>query len=203
MNKKVVLGLDLGQQNDYSVLSAVELDLSISKDSRAIYQIPYIKRYPLKTNYSFIVDDVFNIVDKFGLNKDALLVVDYTGVGRPVVDLFRERGAKPLALTITGGNKSHWPSKIEANVPKREIVSYLQIVLQSGRLKIAKELSLINKLVDEFLSFKLKIVDSGNTIKSIMEGSYGINDDIVMSIGIAIWAGEYFTRRSLFAIGGN
>jgi len=200
---RIIIGLDLGQQNDYSVLTIVNLTLAKDHMSKVLYSVPFIKRYPLKTNYSYIVDDIFLLTTKFEVLTDAMLVVDNTGVGRPVVDMFRERGAKPLAITITGGSKTNWVSKVEANVPKRDIVSCLQIVLQNKRLKIAKDLLLIPKLVDEFLAFKLRIVDSASNIKSIMEGSYGINDDIVMSIGIAIWTGEYFTKRSLFAIGGN
>jgi hypothetical protein len=33
-----------------------------------------------------------------------VLAVDATGVGKPVVDLLRERGLAPMAVTITGGD---------------------------------------------------------------------------------------------------
>lgn len=200
---RYILGLDLGQQNDYSVLSVVRILLPDGIGHRARYEVPFIKRYQLKTNYSSVVEDVSSLINSIAELEGALLVVDYTGVGRPVVDLFKDKGKLPLAINITGGAKVSWPTKQSANVPKREIVSYLQIVLQNGRLKIAKELPLIQKLVDEFLAFKIRIVDSGKNIKSSMEGAYGLNDDIVMSLGIAIWTGEYFTKKSLYAIGGN
>ena len=38
------------------------------------------------------------------LDGQAPLVVDQTGVGRPVVDLFREVGLKPIAVTLTAGD---------------------------------------------------------------------------------------------------
>lgn len=198
---RYVLGLDLGQQNDYSVLSI--FNIRFNNENRPVYELPYLARFNLKTSYVDIVDEVINIITKYNLMLNYTLIVDYTGVGRPVVDLFRQKHLNPVALSITGGIKTNWVTKTEVNVPKKDIVTYLQLVLQNKRLAIAHDLPLLRTLTQEFLSFQLKIRDNPMAVTSSYGGAYGINDDIVMSMGIAVWLIEYHSRRRLFAIGGS
>lgn len=196
-----VLGLDLGQQNDYSVLSV--FTVKFNEDNRALYELPYLKRFRLKTSYVDIVDQVIAIINKYNLLLNYSLIVDYTGVGRPVVDLFRQKHLNPVALSITGGIKTNWVTNVEVNVPKKDIVTYLQLVLQNNRIAIAHDLPLLRTLTQEFLSFQLKIRDNTMSVTSSYGGAYGVNDDIVMSMGIAVWLIEYHSKRRLFAIGGS
>lgn len=198
---RYVLGLDLGQQNDYSVLSVFNVKLSDS--NRPAYELPYLTRFNLKTSYVDIVDEVISIIDRYNLSLNYTLIVDYTGVGRPVVDLFRQKHLNPVALSITGGARTNWVTRVEVNVPKKDIVTYLQLVLQTERLTIAHDLPLLRTLTQEFLSFQLKIRDNSMSVTSSYGGAYGINDDIVMSMGIAVWLVEYHSKRRLFAVGGS
>jgi len=198
---RYILGLDLGQQNDYSVLSV--FNVKFNSSNRPIYEMPYLARFNLKTSYVDIVDEVIDIISKYNLSLNYTLIVDYTGVGRPVVDLFRQKHLNPVALSITGGAKTNWVTKTEVNVPKKDIVTYLQLVLQNKRIAIAHDLPLLRTLTQEFLSFQLKIRNNSMSVSSTYGGAYGVNDDIVMSMGIAIWLVEYHSRRRLFAVGGR
>ena len=69
------------------------------------------------------------------------LVVDATGVGRPVVDLLvRERLPCQLwAVTITGGDAETYTNGYY-RVPKRDLIVGLQLVFQNRELQIAKGL---------------------------------------------------------------
>jgi hypothetical protein len=113
-----------------------------------------------------------------------LLVVDATGVGRPVIDMLRQRGLKPVPITITGGDLvSHegggW------RVPKRDLVSVVQVALQTDRLKFAKDLPMVPVLVQELLAFRVKISEAGqDTYGSWREGTH---DDMVLAIACAAW----------------
>lgn len=69
------------------------------------------------------------------------VLVDYTGVGRPVFDMFAGRHAlrSALGVVITGGRDTTrhgagW------SVPKGELVSKLQALLHAGELRIAASL---------------------------------------------------------------
>lgn len=200
-SQRYVLGLDLGQQNDYSVLSI--FNVKFDGDNRPLYELPYMKRFSLKTSYVDIVDEVIAIITKYNLLLNYSLIVDYTGVGRPVVDLFRQKHLNPVALSITGGARTNWVTNVEVNVPKKDIVTYLQLVLQNNRIALAHDLPLLRTLTQEFLSFQLKIRDNTTSVTSSYGGAYGVNDDIVMSMGIAIWLIEYHSKRRLFAVGGR
>ena len=100
----------------------------------------HLQRFKLGTPYPTIVSAIGKLIA--GLPKrdrQPELVVDPTGVGRPIVVMLTKAGLRPIAVTITGGiNKNS--SGFAHSEPKRNLVSALQIVLQSGRLKIARGL---------------------------------------------------------------
>jgi hypothetical protein len=66
-------------------------------------------------------------------------VVDATGVGAPVVDLLRAAGIgeRLVAVTITGSDDVTRGPGGDWRVPKRDLVTGLQVMLQSGELGIA------------------------------------------------------------------
>src|SRR6266851_9529334 len=65
-----------------------------------IYQVGHLERMPLGTPYPGIVAHVGRLLGKL---PDPELVIDYTGVGRPVFDLFTYAGISPVGVLITGG----------------------------------------------------------------------------------------------------
>ena len=67
----------------------------------AIFQVGHLERLPLGTTYPAIVHHVGRLVAR--LPQGTELVIDYTGVGRPVFDLFRYSGIFPTGMLITSG----------------------------------------------------------------------------------------------------
>src|SRR3954447_5415948 len=65
------------------------------------------------------------------------VVMDATGVGRPVVDLLREAGLDPVAVTIHGGDQVIRVNERECRVPKRDLVGSVQAAMQTRRLRAA------------------------------------------------------------------
>lgn len=196
-----ILGLDLGQQHDYSILSILEI--FVSEALEVTYVLRYLKEYRLRTDYVSVVADVTSIVESERLHGKNVLVVDCSGVGRPVMDLFRSGGVNPIGLTITSGSSSRWIDSVNVNVSKREIVSCIQIVCQNKRFKIPSDLQLIDKVKKEFLGFKARISKAGAS--TFEAAGSGMHDDIVMSLGIALWYGEEVNRRGrkVRLLGGN
>jgi hypothetical protein len=185
-----LVGLDIGKQQDYTVLSILELKLY---DIIPKYTLKHIVRYPLRTDYIYIVDNVCKQLDDERLNGKCSLVLDHSGVGSPVYELFRNNltNTTPIGVTITGGNNTHWRDNSNAIVSKTDIVSSLQVVMQNGRLIIPSNIPLLKEIEKEFLNFKAKIGKTATTF----EASGGVHDDIVMSISIALWYGEYVNRK--------
>jgi hypothetical protein len=192
-----ILSLDLGQQNDYSVLAITNIIRSGS--SNITYEIPYIKKYLIRSSYVFIVKDVAEILKDKRL-KHCDLIIDYTGVGHPVADLFVSNGISPICANITSGLRVSWPSPRTVNVPKVNLVSALQVVFQNMALKISSGIKIIDDVEKEFISFRAKMSKSGH---SKFEAHGGTHDDIVMSIALGIWYGKYLTSNSIKCISGN
>ena len=113
------------------------------------------------------------------------LVVDATGVGRPVLDMMRKAGLKPIGVTVTGGDKATQDGDMW-RVPKRELVSVLQVLLQTERLIVSRALPLSGVFVDELLRFKVKI-DAITAHDSYGAWREGEHDDLVFAASIACW----------------
>ena len=195
---RYIIGIDLGQSYDYTVLSI--LIAKFNMDGKLEYDLVYLKRFALKKSYMAIIDEVIGIVDLYDLKGNYAMAIDYTGVGHPVFDFFVAKGLHPLGITITGGTNVNRQTNNTVTVPKKDIVTYLQIVLQTRRLRIAHNLSLLDEMRKELLSFQFKI---GSNAKGSFNASSGMHDDIVMSLGVAIWTGEYHTKKKLKVIGGQ
>jgi hypothetical protein len=212
MSNRFYLGLDLGKSADYSALAILEAQ---GQEKGRAYHCGFLKRWPLKTSYPEIVADVTKIVARdvlqssrraFDSNpsihgfqqqmeaaRDAclpVLAIDNTGVGAPVVDLFKNEEMNALLepIQITGGDSVSRDGLL-TRVPKRDLVSAAQVALQSERLKIAESLPDAQTLIRELLNFKVKI--SLDTARD----SYGAwregeHDDLVLAVALALWIAE-------------
>jgi hypothetical protein len=191
---KYYLGLDLGQAQDYTALAVAERKSFNYTFPNEQYHVRHLQRFKLGTSYPLIVEKVKAMYEKPPLRGQAALVVDATGVGRPVVDLFKKEGLRPTAVTITGGSSVNVAS-IGYHVPKRDLVTNLQVLLQSGRLKIAGQLPESRTLTDELLNFKVKI-DIRTAHDSYEAWREGVHDDLVLAVALACW---YAEKRKIVA----
>jgi hypothetical protein len=73
-----------------------------------IFQVGHLERLPLGTPYPAIVAHVGRLLTKLPGGPE--LVIDFTGVGRPIFDMFISSGISPIGVLITGGRISVWNS---------------------------------------------------------------------------------------------
>jgi len=133
------------------------------------------------------VSAMMNSKSIFGVEPPRL-ILDKTGVGAPVADMFRVGPISPVEITITGGIS---PSAVPRgfHVPKRDLVFSLIGVFQSGRFRIADSLPLGKELIDELLNFKVKI-DPKTAHDSYESWRESIHDDMVLSAAMSTWYAE-------------
>lgn len=199
---KYILGVDLGQRKDYSAfvlceqqylvtgtkttlerLSRYQVRQEVKEKLETRYNVRLIERPALGTSYIDVANRAKAIVHK----TQAHCVVDSTGVGLAVADIFDEVKIYPSKIYITGGTHVGMSDGV-IKVPKRELISTAQILLQNGRIKIARKLELADTLAKELSNFKMKISTSGNEqYEAWREGDH---DDIVLSLCMAVWHGE-------------
>ena len=85
-------GLDLGQSADYTALTVTEQKFRDRSDQNGIesfYEVRWLQRETLGTPYPDQVRNVSKLYRQAPL-KGSKIAVDYTGVGRPVLDLLTE-----------------------------------------------------------------------------------------------------------------
>jgi hypothetical protein len=128
------------------------------------------------------------------------LIVDATGVGRPVVELFKQARVRRLTpITITSGALAS--ATIDGyHVPKRDLVIQTQILLQTGRLKIADRLPLKDVFRAELLAFKVKV--DAVTANDSYGAPSGAHDDLVLAVSLACWRASQMTGALGIEIGG-
>jgi hypothetical protein len=187
MNGDFFIGLDLGQTQDFTALAVLERSKTVAP---AVYSVRHLQRYPLGTPYTAIVPAVARLASAPLLNGRVTLVVDQTGVGRPLVELLsREPGIPALVpVTITGGHAVTITADGSRHVPKKELVACLQLLFQDRRLKIARGLPEAEVLTQELLNFRVKITAAANeTFGAWRDGQH---DDLVLAVALACWLAE-------------
>jgi hypothetical protein len=147
----------------------------------AIFQVGHLERVPLGTPYPGIVARVGRLLEQLPARTE--LVIDITGVGKPVFEMFTPAGISPLGVLITAGTTETREGAI-CSVPKLTLVSRLQALLHEGRLKIHKELPEAETLVCELQDFRVEFTAAGHLTFNARSGKH---DDLVLALAIAVW----------------
>jgi len=175
-----VVGVDLGQTSDYTAITILEERVENS------YNVRFLERLR-NTPYPQIVRRLDHLVKRLPEKPD--MAVDATGVGRPVIDMIKDANlnADVYPITLTGGDAVS-SDGMERHVPKRDVASAIAVLLQTGRLRIARGLRESETLARELLNFRVKISLSGHdTYEAWREQEH---DDLVLAVGLAAWLAE-------------
>jgi hypothetical protein len=146
----------------------------------------------LGTPYPAIVSAVAEFLRKCIKIRTAL-VVDATGVGRPVVDQLLQVGVPAVMapVTITAGRRAK-----ETNdgwcVPKKLIIGNLRKLLQERRLRFSGALPEATTLLRELHQQRV-------IVRSARHEAFGTlnkeHDDLVLALALAAWWAECQPRR--------
>jgi hypothetical protein len=154
--------------------------------------VRHLERMELGTPYTKVAERLCEIMMHPALDGNSRLVVDATGVGRPVVDLLRSvgMGVNISAVTITGGDAARGRGE-EWHVPRQDLLGHLQVLLEKGELKIARKLKEAEALVRELEA--MRVTGEGRE-----------HDDLVLAVALACWRGRMgtvgFRARPLLGI---
>jgi hypothetical protein len=146
-----------------------------------IFQVGHLERVPLRTPYPGIVAHVGRLLTKLPGRPE--LVIDLTGVGRPIFEMFVYSGITPIGVNITAGIAETRDGPT-CSVPKLTLVSRLQALLHEGRLKILRELDEAETLVRELQDFRMEYTPAGHLTFNARSGKH---DDLVLALAIAVW----------------
>jgi hypothetical protein len=181
----------------HQVAEAVGLTMEYGRPAEVPLNVRHLARYPLGTKYTDVVEDVGKVVRSGPLREmPAVLLVDKTGIGASVLDSFTHAGVGAVAITLHGGAAvSSDPQRPGYRVPKRDLVTTAQVLLQNGRLKVAAALPDAEVLRKELLNFKVKI-DPRTAHDSYSHWRESDHDDLVLSVAMGAWFRQFWSRHT-------
>jgi hypothetical protein len=154
--------------------------------------VDYVKDEPFPRVQRYAAEELAKVHPKLrGPEPRLTLVVDHSGVGRPVVDLFRRAGLKPVAITITSGVDVTGDDYHGWKVPLYDLVDGLALaVRQPATLAIAAELPDLPHLLKEFETFERKLTKAGTsqTFGNFREHSH---DDQLFAVAVGLWEAQH------------
>ena len=186
------LGIDLGQRRDHSAIAVLERwDSGRAFLSTTVHclEVRYLERVPLGTPYTDVAERVRKLVQHESLRGQVAVAVDATGVGAPVMDLLRAArlGCDLTAVSITGGERESQAGSVW-NVPKRDLIAGMQVLLERKELKISKHLRDSRALVKELLDMRITKTGGGK-VRLGADGG-GEHDDLVIALSLACWRAQ-------------
>jgi hypothetical protein len=199
-----VIGVDLGQASDPTAIAVLEHVRGVL-DPNSAYErhtntgrLPqklaerinarHLQRLPLGLSYPVQVQAVKDLIARPPLSGDgktrpAKLIIDATGVGRAVSDLFTEAGLAHERVLITAGSEVTY-SKGSWHVSKAHLISCVDAMLHTGELRIAAALTEAGAIKQELKDFRRKLSDAGRATYAARTGAH---DDLVLAVAIAAW----------------
>jgi hypothetical protein len=178
-------GLDLGQAHDSTAVAVLARQVD---RGQACYGLRHLQRWPPGTSYPRIADNVSRLLRAIP-GWGCRLVVDQTAVGRAVAKLFRlGETASTRQVLISAGHSVPLDEDGRTPVPKKELVSVLQMLLQTQRLRIAAERPLAETRAAEMGAFRARVTLAGGAEE--LSWRDRAHDDLVLALALAVWEGE-------------
>jgi hypothetical protein len=205
--RSFVMGVDLGQSHDPTAIAVVETEHRVRcaydginlEPRQAIegteHRVRHLERLPLKMPYPQQVAHVSGLLRAPEL-RDCEVVLDETGVGKAVADMFEAGGLRPHRVSITAGAEETRAGARTWRVAKILLVSRLQAALHAGELKLSPGLAELRALREELASFRMRHTVAGNAVFGAREGRH---DDLVLALAIALWRANSRSRGPGFS----
>ncbi len=148
------------------------------------FALRHLERIPAGVSYPEIVSRVESLHGQ--LSKPAV-VLDATGVGKAAVELFRKTNVSVSVFTLVAGDQTIRDGS-NYRIPKRDVISTTQVLLQTGRLKIARSLPHAALLARELVNFRFKVGQERS--EDVLDWREGPDDDLVLALAISAWEAE-------------
>ena len=195
LRSRRTLGVDIGRVQDHTAVALVECHevLTDFDNHGAAYRkeermtVRYLERMPLGMSWPDIVKRLRDI--QFSMAPDdrpKTIVVDKTGVGDAVLSMIREAriAGQVIGINITGGLDMSLTNH-SYNVPKRDLITNLQVLLQGKQLQVARRLPDAALLVKEMQSMEVRVGSTGREQMGCWREKE--HDDLVLATSLACW----------------
>jgi hypothetical protein len=200
----VRVGVDIGKMRDYTALVVTSDEV---RDGKHHFATHSVERLPLGTPYPAVVDRIVEVMANLEARnerrRDARklafgreLLIDSTGVGGALIDLVRESGLQPIAVTLVGGDvvTEHEPNRV--SMGKGYMVGRLQVLLQTKRLRLPESAE-ARILATELDDYTGQTNETGHTAWNARSGQH---DDLVIALELSVGYGKPSPPPFVFAV---
>ena len=158
--RSYIMGVDLAQIQDYTAITVIDAQ------SHEVVHLDRFqgKDYPLQKDHITLKAQRYN---------NARIILDTTGVGRPIYEDLRKSGLFAEDYTFSGKSKE-------------ELIGKLIVFMEEKYIKIPD----IPILQNELRAFEYKYLNekTGEMLRTIKYGApQGYHDDTVISLALAVW----------------
>jgi hypothetical protein len=194
-HESLILGLDIASVGDWSFLAGLLKTPTWHEGTQRYlnhYTVGLLERWR-GIEFEDLIAMIGDLVAR--LPKRPELVVDGTGMGRPIVNMIRRSQMaieKLIGVVITSGQREKEKEQGFRSVPKSTLVTNLE-VLMNGRIKVAPSLPLARQLTLEMQHFARTRRDTG--YESIESDTPRVPDDACIAVSLAAWWGERGQRQ--------
>ncbi len=182
------LGLDFGQRQDYSAVAALELKWEHIGRCPTYYTFGYqpqvvirgLRRFALDTPYVALGPQVIDYIrNTCGIDQSVDLVLDASGPGAPMVEMFRNSLSDNVTVhpvIITSGQTEN-PIKGGARaIPRNALLTRLLLTMGAGSLIAEPGVPFWKEFVEEMTELS---ADDGHPRS-------GAHDDLVIGAGLGL-----------------
>ena len=189
-----IVSLSLGTVAEPSAVAVIEprTEFERPKDQgrkrgwENYFNVTHLDRFPAGHPIPVVVSSVSQLMSGERLTKNCHLLLDITSTGPAPVRVFESCGLYPTSFDLTNtGSEEH--TGAVRRVPSRDVISVAQVVLQTRRLKVAKDLELASTLIADLQSYDPKAVDRGLDLRG------GRNSDLVLALAVGLWWADDLT----------
>jgi hypothetical protein len=117
------------------------------------------------------------------IDSDPELVIDSTGVGRALWDMFRSKGINPVGASITAGSGLNVANGVYS-LGKSLLLGRFMAAWDAGKVKGNPDQSLWHVLEDEMAKYRIEFTKSGSITFNAPEGEH---DDLLFAAALSIW----------------
>ena len=187
------------QPTALAILEQEVIDMRPFRKERELRSLSlrHLHRFPLDARLADIGAEAAKLIASLEKDEQAKggtdFLIDITGTGRPAGEVMRKSDLDPIFVTITGGSKESETAPRDWNLSKNDLVGSLRVFFEDKRFRVAKEMPLVEKLVEELNTFSLK----QSTVRSNDPESWRErpDDDLVFAAAIAVWwANRYLPK---------
>jgi hypothetical protein len=189
-----IVSLSLGTVAEPSALVVIDPRTEFERpegedriDFENFFAVTWLERFPAGHPIPAVASRVSELMADERLAKNCRLLLDISLTGTAPVRVFKRVGLYPKQIDLTNTGSEEQPTGGVRRAALRDVVAAAQVVLQTGRLKVASKLELASTLVTDLQGFDPKPQARGLDLRG------GRNADLVHALAVALWWSDRLT----------